>query len=96
MGMMIGSARMIEGFYYFNDNLFCNEQAQGLSDSTSSVFVHEEIMLWHRRLGHPSFPYLNHLFPSLFKNLDYNSFDCDVFHLSKVIELHINQGLIVH
>ena len=81
--MMIGSASMIDGLYNLDDNSFCNKQAQGLSGSTSSISVHEQVMLWHRRQGHPSFSYLNHLFPSLFKNLDCNSFTSDICHLSK-------------
>ena len=39
-----------------------------------SVNINEkEIWLWHRRLGHPSFTYMKHLFPDLFsqvKNFD--------------------------
>ena len=38
-------------------------------------------MLLHRRLGHPSFWYLKHLFPSLFRNND--SFCCEVCQLAK-------------
>ncbi|XVE99532.1 hypothetical protein REPUB_Repub03eG0207100 [Reevesia pubescens] len=82
-GMMIGSARMIDGLYYFNDTLFKNKQAQGLIGSTSSISAREQIMLWHLRLGHPSFPYLKHLFPSLFKILDCSSLHCETCHLSK-------------
>ena len=38
-------------------------------------------MLLHRKLGHPSFWYLKHLFPSLFPNND--SFCCEVCQLAK-------------
>ena len=38
-------------------------------------------MLWHFRLGHPSFAYLKHLFPSLFKNNDI--FQCEICQLAK-------------
>ena len=82
-GRMIGSARMIDGLYYFDDTLFNNKQAQSLSSSTSSITVCEQIMLWHLRLGHPSFLYVKHLFRSLFKNLDCNSLHCETCHLSK-------------
>ena len=80
---MIGSAKMIDDLYYFDDNHFSSKQVQGLSGIVSSTSVREKIMLWHLRLGHPSFPYLKHLFPSLFKNLDCNSFHCESCHLSK-------------
>lgn len=33
-----------------------------------------QIWLWHRRLGHPSFGYLQRLFPSLFHGLDNHQF----------------------
>ena len=53
---------MINGLYYFEDNLPSNKIAQGLS-SISSLSVRDQIMVWHCRLGHPSFSYLKHLFP---------------------------------
>ena len=63
--MMIGRARMIEGLYYLDEISFSNKKAQSFN-STSSISVREKIMLWHYRLGHPSFLYLKHLFPELF------------------------------
>ena len=75
---MIGSARLIDDLYYFDDNRFENKQAQGFIGSDHSIFVHEQIMLWHNRLGHPSFFYLKHLFLGLFKGLDCTSFDITI------------------
>ena len=40
-------------------------------------------MLWHHRLGHPSFPYLKKLFPSLFKGLNCSELYCESCILSK-------------
>jgi len=40
-------------------------------------------MLWHCRLGHPSFLYLKHLFPNLFRNKLLSSFQCDICQLAK-------------
>ena len=40
-------------------------------------------MMWHYRLGHPNFPYLERLFPSLFINKKAKLFQCDVCQLSK-------------
>ena len=65
---------MIEGLYYFDELSSSNKKDQVFS-STSSNFICEQIMLWYRRLGHPSFPYLKHLFLALFKNID-----CLFFH----------------
>ncbi|XP_062075663.1 uncharacterized mitochondrial protein AtMg00810-like [Humulus lupulus] len=58
-GKTIGSARMIYDLYYFEDNISKNKIAQAFS-SISSFSVHDQIMVWHYRLGHPSFSYLKH------------------------------------
>ena len=79
---------MISGLYYFDGNLSSNKKAHGLS-SNSSIPVREQIMLWHLKLGHPSFPYLKHLFSSLFKNVDCSLFQCESCYLSKAIVLVI-------
>ena len=39
-------------------------------------------MLRHYRLGHPTFPYLKALFPSLFKNKDSSLLHCDFCQLA--------------
>lgn len=59
-----------------NSTLSSNKKAQGLCDISLNS-AREEILLWHLRLGHPSFQYLKHLFPTLFKNVDC-SFKCEV------------------
>jgi len=82
-GMTIGSARMVNGLYYFDDNFLRNKQALGFSTSISSLSIREQIMIWHLRLGHPSFSYLKYLFPVLFKNVDCSFFQCESCHLSK-------------
>ena len=46
--------RMFDGLYYFEEGFSSNKITQGLS-SISSLTVHEKIMLWHHRLGHPNF-----------------------------------------
>ncbi|KAJ9691385.1 hypothetical protein PVL29_013539 [Vitis rotundifolia] len=81
-GKTIGSARMINGLYYFKDNLPSNKIAQGLS-SISSLSVRDQIMVWHCRLGHPSFSYLKHLFAVLFQKVDPLSFQCKSCLLAK-------------
>ena len=81
-GKTIGNARMINGLYYFKDKTSDNKIAQGLS-SISSVSVHDQIMVWHYRLGHPSFSYLKYLFPTLFKGVNPLSFQCESCLLAK-------------
>ncbi|CAL8141056.1 unnamed protein product [Prunus armeniaca] len=48
-----------------------------------SVKDKQQIWLWHRHLGHPSFGYLKHLFPSLFRYCDKSSFKCETCILAK-------------
>ncbi|CAL9017645.1 unnamed protein product [Prunus brigantina] len=48
-----------------------------------SVKDKQQIWLWHRRLGHPSFGYLKRLFPSLFRSCDESSFKCETCILAK-------------
>ena len=50
------------GLYYMDD--FSVGRAHHMHRS-SNLKV-EQILLWHRRLGHPSFGYLQHVFPDLF------------------------------
>ena len=76
-GMMFSNARLIDNLYNFDDNRNENKQAQGLIAGVRSIPMHDQIMLWHNTLGHPSFFYLKHLFPGLFKGLDCTSFDCE-------------------
>lgn len=42
-----------------------------------------EIWLWHHRLGHASFSYLQRLFPSLFVKHDISNFKCGVCEMPK-------------
>ena len=43
----------------------------------------DEVMLWHYRLGHPNFVYLENLFPHLFINKSPSSYYCEICQLSK-------------
>ena len=70
---IIGSGTKRGGLYYLDD--FSPGKAHHTHHQTSS---HErQIWLWHRRLGNPSFGYLQHLFPSLFSRLQNGDFKCD-------------------
>lgn len=40
-------------------------------------------MLWHLRLGHPSFRYLKHLFPKLFHNKNFSLLKCEACEFAK-------------
>ena len=43
----------------------------------------EQVLLWHRRLGHPSFGYLKHVFPNLFSDTSLLNFKCEACILAK-------------
>ena len=43
----------------------------------------EKILLYHYRLGHPSFRVIKQLFPLFFKTLAVESFQCEVCELAK-------------
>ena len=79
-GKTIGSAREIKGLYYFDNGAIREEQVQV---AKKVHFVSDEIRLWHWRLGHPNYPYLKRLFPSLFKNINLSQFNCEVCELAK-------------
>lgn len=81
-GKTIGTAREINGLSYFDETIFSNKKAHGLS-STSSNSFYGQVILWHKRLGHSSFPYLKHLFPKLFKGIDRSKLHCEACHLAK-------------
>ena len=86
LGRTIGGAKECDGLYYLEDHKpVVNKQAQVLSSGSIPIpiFVSNKIMLWHKRLGHPSFSYLKRRFPSLFQNKDLNLFQCEICQLTK-------------
>jgi hypothetical protein len=44
---------------------------------TEESKAREKIWLWHRRLRHPSFQYLQHLFPFSFSKVSVSNFHCE-------------------
>ena len=81
-GMMIGRAKAIGGLYYFEDIFSSNKEVQAYSSMSSNPKL-DKIMEWHLRLGHPSFSYLRHLFPQLFKGVDCALLQCETCFLAK-------------
>lgn len=65
-GMTIGTAKEYEGLYYLDVStvsvLSCG--ISGLASTTND----NNIVLWHKRMGHPSFSYLQRMFPHLHLN----------------------------
>jgi hypothetical protein len=86
-GKMIGSAEESGGLYYFDIGSASQLPSETISSCFESFSVlnnnDDNIMLWHLRLGHPSFPYLKHLFPKLFRNKDISLFKCEACEFAK-------------
>ncbi|GAA0147742.1 hypothetical protein LIER_07368 [Lithospermum erythrorhizon] len=91
-GKVIGSAEMCGGLYLLNGNSPLHRQvhsscvSESVSNSSStSVSVSNEnnVMLWHYRLGHPNFVYLERMLPHLFINKNSKFFHCEICQLAK-------------
>jgi hypothetical protein len=81
----IGSGRQVGGLYYLEDgfqHLNKNGQAHVVTEDLVNK-KKEEIWLWHKRLGHPSFGYLRRLFPSLFSGCNLSDFICETCVMAK-------------
>ena len=79
LGKMIGRADLVEGLYVLKGAASSYKAA--LSSQISST--DDKVLLWHSRLGHPSFGYLERLFPSLFTNKRSIQYTCEVCQYAK-------------
>ena len=53
--------------------------SMGMANNVKHTSINEhQIWLWHRRLGHPSFLYLKHLFLSMFSQVNEAMFKCEI------------------
>ena len=85
--------RKKNGLYYVSrDNAFPRHQSPHKLSLT--VVSNYDIMLWHKRLGHPSFSYLRFLYPHLFINKEKVSFQCEHCILAK--QTHSNHPIHPH
>ncbi|CAL8995182.1 unnamed protein product [Prunus brigantina] len=68
------------GWLYYVDDF-----SPGVANNVTHPFdsKQQQIWLWHRRLGHPSFIYMKHLIPDLFSGFKDSDFICDTFILAK-------------
>jgi hypothetical protein len=86
-GKMIGTAKESGGLYYFDIEPQSQLPSKPISSCFESFLVlnnnDDDVMLWHSRLGHPSFPYLKHLFPKLFRNKDLSLLKCEACEFAK-------------
>ncbi|KAJ9682590.1 hypothetical protein PVL29_018499 [Vitis rotundifolia] len=70
------------GLYYF-DEIDVHGQCPPTVCNSASHPKDSELLLWHKRMSHPSFQYLKHLFPSLCSNKTSLDFQCEVCELAK-------------
>ncbi|KAL2336894.1 hypothetical protein Fmac_011340 [Flemingia macrophylla] len=83
-GRMIGHAREWNDLYYLEDPSLSSKNRISHSFISESLMTNrEKIMLYHCRLGHPSFGVIKIMFPSLFTKLDVESLHCEVCELAK-------------
>ncbi|KAL0556911.1 hypothetical protein IC582_005428 [Cucumis melo] len=77
-GRTIGTARHSRGLYILDDDTSCSSLSRVSLLSSYFSTSEQDCMLWHFRLGHPNFTYMQYLFPHLFSKLDVFSLSCDV------------------
>ena len=88
---IIGRGTKRGGLYYMED------LSVGRAHHTQHTLgvKENELWLWHRRLGHPSFTYMKHLFPDLFSQLEKFDFQFETWILAKShrvsFPLHLNK-----
>lgn len=80
-GKKIGSAKEVNGLYYFEKDLSMSGQVHAVVGHPS-LSPKQQIMLLHCRLGHQNFLYLKHLFQSLFQNFN-ESLQCEICQFAK-------------
>ncbi|KAF7821409.1 Retrovirus-related Pol polyprotein from transposon TNT 1-94 [Senna tora] len=77
-GKMIGSAEEFNGLYLLRPTIF-----PAFHKTVLSVTCLPDILLWHYRLGHHNFHYMQKLYPSLFRNKSSILVQCDICQFSK-------------
>lgn len=77
IGKVLGTGTEREGLYYLDN------AAASLALSTTCTLATSELLLLHRRLGHPSFQSLGRMYPSLFASCNKEYLLCDVCELAK-------------
>lgn len=81
---LIGSGKEKGGLYYLDGRLQQSIDGKLVHAMSNTILKNkEEIWLWHKRLGHPSFGYLSRLFPSLFKGCHLSDFVCETCIMAK-------------
>ncbi|CAN1756938.1 hypothetical protein LINPERHAP1_LOCUS6334, partial [Linum perenne] len=84
---MLGSGEACDGLYILKGS---DKELKGYESHGNHSYVvasiedsENKVLLWHFRLGHPSFLYLERVFPQLFINKSAKKFQCEVCQLAK-------------
>ncbi|KAL0553894.1 hypothetical protein IC582_007798 [Cucumis melo] len=77
-GRTIGIVWHRRGLYILDDDTSCSSLSRVSLLSSYFSTSEQNCMLWHFRLGHLNFTYMQYLFPHLFSKLDVSSLSCDV------------------
>lgn len=80
-GRMIGHAKEKDGLYLDTNRKTSVLRSQGLVSTSPSKI--EQIWICHSRLIHPPFPLLKKVLPSLFENVDWLNFHCEMCLLAR-------------
>ena len=86
-GKKIGNAEECGGLYILRVDDSKRNQEVSKTACAATTPKPDPVMLWHYRLGHPNFMYLEKLFPSLF-NKNSKFFNCEVCQVSKHTRSH--------
>ena len=80
---IIGRGKRIGGLYILTMEDTVVSGSNNHQALSAKVDDRHQIWLWHRRLGHPSFSYMKHLFPSLFRTCSDSEFKCETCVMAK-------------
>ena len=83
MRRLIGGAKAMGGLYYLEGDPPNSPTNKVVLNVTSNT----KVLLWHERLGHPSFHYLKSLYPEIFINKEH-IFSCEPCTLAKQPRSH--------
>ncbi|CAN1852228.1 Retrovirus-related Pol polyprotein from transposon RE2, partial [Linum perenne] len=85
-GRTIGTGRLQEDLFIIKGCTGAvepSERRRRALATSSTDSIDSQVMLWHSRLGHPSFGYLERLLPKLFQNKSSKDFQCETCQLAK-------------
>ena len=80
---MNGRGSHRDGLYFLEDFQMHKQLETKLQSAQLVVSSAQDLLLWHRRLGHPSFKVFEELAPSVYKNCNKDLLKCKACELAK-------------